>query len=163
MLYPFSRSAATIAGLEGSLTQQSLSAVTDNADGSGSVDWTYDVPNSQIDFLARMETAETTSPPSTIKTAALMLKNDVVTITNNDAPVIDSSLRTGAITESADNPGGTDNDPADATGTITFDDVDLSDTPIASITASSVSGGSASLSSDSKKRPYNRLSLCGHR
>ena len=37
-----------------------MGAVTDNADGSGSVGWTYSVPNGEIDFLGAGETVELT-------------------------------------------------------------------------------------------------------
>ena len=68
----------------------------------------------------------------------------VITITGtNDAPIIDSAAQSGSITETADLAPAADAAPANATGTITFDDVDLSDVPTASITASSVTGGTA--------------------
>ncbi|MCO6406754.1 VCBS domain-containing protein [Hoeflea alexandrii] len=56
-----------------------------------------------------------------------------VTITGrNDRPVITSGAQTGAVEETADVVGGIDPDPAAATGTISFLDVDLSDDPEAS-------------------------------
>ena len=59
-------------------------------------------------------------------------------IGTNDTPVITSAAQAGTITESVDAVTVPDADPADATGTITFDDVDLSDTHTVSTTSSVV-------------------------
>jgi VCBS repeat-containing protein len=64
----------------------------------------------------------------------------VVTITGtNDEPVITSAAQSGTVAETADIPAGTDTDPANATGTISFVDVDLSDDPSASHDGGAVS------------------------
>ena len=122
-----------------------MSAVTDNADGSGSVGWTYSATNGEIDFLGAGETVELTFTVTVDDNNGGTDTQDVmITITGtNDVPIIDSAAQSGSITETADLAPAADADPANATGTITFDDVDLSDVPTASITASSVTGGTA--------------------
>ena len=103
---------------------------------TGTATWTYNIADQALDFLAEGEKLvlnyiaevdnnyplnnETTFKPFTI------------TITGtNDAPIIDSAAQSGSITETADLAPAADADPTDATGTITFDDVDLSDVPTA--------------------------------
>ena len=117
-------------------------------------------PTLKLTSSARMKPPSSHSPsPSTIKTAALILKTSLspslapTTLRSSTAP-----LRPGR-SPLPDNPGGTDNDPADATGTINFDDVDLSDTPIASITFTSSVSGTPPLSRALKKRHYSTISL----
>ena len=104
-------------------------------DGSGSVGWTYSVPNSEIDFLGAGETVELTFTVTVNDDNGGTDTQDVViTITGtNDAPIIDSAAQSGSITETADAAPAADANPTNATGTITFDDVDLSDAPSASI------------------------------
>ena len=119
------------------LANLSLSAVTDNPDGSGSVGWTYSATNGEIDFLGAGETVELTFTVQVDDNEGGTDTQDVViTITGtNDVPIIDSAAQSGAITETADLAPAADADPTNATGTITFDDVDLSDVPTASISA----------------------------
>ncbi len=85
----------------------------------------------------------------------------VVTLTGaNDAPAITSPAQTGAVTESVDNVSGTDPDPAPATGTITFDDVDLTNTHTAKILpGASVTGGTATLTAAQEAALLDNLSL----
>ena len=130
-------------------------------DGTGRIDWTFSVSDADLDFLAAGETITQTYTVR-VNDQEGGTVDQVVTITltgTNDAPIIDSAAQAGSITESADNVGGTDADPSDATGTITFDDVDLADAPTASITASSVSGGTATLSAGQETDLLNNLSL----
>jgi VCBS repeat-containing protein len=116
------------------------------------VNWNFELDNDLVQFLAEGETitvvyriavkddslaAPTTDAYGEVDTA---YQDVTITITGtNDAPVIDTKVsQARTITETVDNPGGTDADPADVTGTIEFTDVDLSDQPTASITNSVV-------------------------
>ena len=64
----------------------------------------------------------------------------MITITGtNDVPIIDSAAQTGTIVETVDAAPAADANPTNATGTVTFDDADLSDVPTASITGAVVS------------------------
>ena len=118
-------------------------------------------PNGEIDFLGAGETVELTFTVEIDDNKGGTDTQDVViTITGtNDAPIIDSAAQSGSITETADSAPAADADPTDATGTITFDDVDLSDAPTASITASSVTGGTAVLSAAQAAALLDNLSL----
>ena len=63
----------------------------------------------------------------------------MITITGtNDVPIIDSAAQTGTIVETVDAAPAADANPTNATGTVTFDDADLSDVPTASITGAVV-------------------------
>ncbi|MDF1739370.1 MAG: VCBS domain-containing protein, partial [Verrucomicrobiales bacterium] len=85
----------------------------------------------------------------------------VVTLTGaNDSPVITSPAQTGTVTETVDNVGGVDPDPAPATGTIAFDDTDLSDTHTVEILpGASVTGGTATLTAAQEAALLDNLSL----
>ena len=144
------------------LDNLSLGTVVDNADGSGSVGWTYSVPNSEIDFLGAGETVELTFTVQIDDgNSGTDTQDVVITITGtNDTPIIDSAAQSGSITETVDSAPLADAAPADATGTITFDDVDLSDSPTASILAgASVTGGTAVLSAAQATALLDNLSL----
>ena len=127
------------------LDNLSLGTLIDNPDGSGSIGWSYTIPNSELDFLGADETVELTfTVEIDDNNGGTDTQNVVITITGtNDAPIIDDAVQTGTITESADNAPGSDSDPDNATGTITFNDVDLADSPTASISASFITGGTA--------------------
>ncbi|MEP1407588.1 MAG: VCBS domain-containing protein [Anderseniella sp.] len=111
------------------------------ADGTGSTGWTYDVANADIDFLGAGDSVELTYVVTIDDGNGGTTTQDVVITINgtNDEPVITSAAQSGTVTETADVPGGTDTDPASATGTISFTDVDLSDDPTASHDGGSVS------------------------
>ncbi|MEP1168409.1 MAG: VCBS domain-containing protein, partial [Anderseniella sp.] len=111
------------------------------ADGTGSTGWTYDVANADIDFLGAGDSVELTYVVTIDDGNGGNATQDVVVTVNgtNDEPVITSAAQSGTVTETADVPGGTDTDPASATGTISFTDVDLSDDPTASHDGGSVS------------------------
>jgi VCBS repeat-containing protein len=101
--------------------------------GSGSRGWTYSIANGDIDFLGANDSVEL-EYTITVDDGNGGQDTATVTITvngTNDAPIIDSGAQTGTIEESVDSAPGADADPAEATGTITFDDVDLSDAPVA--------------------------------
>ncbi|GEM_PF-821924 len=141
------------------LTGGDASGITVNADGTLSID-----PNS-YDALANGESSLITYSYDVVETDANGVElsrtstTATITITGvNDAPIIDSAAQSGAIVETADtNP---DLDPTDATGQITFDDVDLSDVPTASILAgASQTGGTATLSLAQEAALLDNLSL----
>ncbi len=119
--------------------------IADNADGShnhpyidnvrlvetGEITWNYSVDNAAVQFLAEGETVEETFTVSVDDgNGGTVDETVVVTITGtNDAPTIDAGATdaTGSVTEDASTPNLTD------TGTLTFLDVDLTDTHTASV------------------------------
>ena len=128
-----------------------------NADGS----FTYD-PGGQFDYLAAgATTTDTFTYTITDSDGGSDTATVTITITGtNDSPVITSAGQSGAITETVDNSGGTDADPAPATGTITFNDVDLSDTHTATVLpGASVTGGTATLTAAQAAALLDNLSL----
>jgi VCBS repeat-containing protein len=91
--------------------------------GDGTVAWNYSVANSAVQYLAQGETASEKFNV-TIADGHGGTVSQLVTVTvmgTNDAPTISAAVDTGALTE--------DSSPATltATGTVTFDDVDLAD------------------------------------
>ncbi|WP_337660659.1 VCBS domain-containing protein, partial [Anderseniella sp. Alg231-50] len=116
--------------------------------GDGTVDWTYLISDQDIDFLGANDVVEL-SFEVTIDDGNGGVVTDTVIITvtgSNDEPVITSAAQAGTVTETADVPSGTDADPDDATGTISFTDVDLSDNPSAghdggTVSASTLANG----------------------
>ncbi|WP_168567305.1 VCBS domain-containing protein, partial [Crateriforma spongiae] len=88
--------------------------------------------NSEIDFLGENDQLVLTYTVAIDDQNGGTDTQDVVITVNgtNDAPIIDSPAQAATVTESADtNP---DADPAVEAGTISFDDVDLSDAHVAS-------------------------------
>ena len=123
--------------------------------------WTFTLDNTRA---ATQSLAQGESAVQTLTVASLdgtATRTITITITGtNDAPIIDSAAQSGAITETADSAPAADAAPANATGTITFDDVDLSDVPTASILAgASVTGGTAALSAGQAAALLDNLSL----
>ncbi|MEP4313023.1 MAG: VCBS domain-containing protein, partial [Anderseniella sp.] len=109
--------------------------------GDGTVDWTFLIADQDVDFLGADDIVEL-SFDVTINdgNGGTVTETVVITVTGtNDVPVITSVAQSGTVTETADVPGGTDTDPDNATGTISFTDVDLSDDPAASHDGGSVS------------------------
>ena len=104
-----------------------IDSVDQGADTAG---WTYTVADSALDFLAAGETL-TVTYDVTVKDDSAVASNDVsvtrqivITITGtNDQPVITAEDLVGVVTELV-TPAGNLTD----TGTISFDDVDLTDT-----------------------------------
>ena len=111
-----------------------------SVDGSGSVDWTYSVTNGEIDFLGDGDSVTLTFTVEVDDQNGGTDTQDVVIVVEgtNDVPIIDSAAQTGTVTETVDAAPGVDADPTDATGTITFDDADLSDDPTATIVSGNV-------------------------
>jgi len=98
--------------------------------GSGDVDWTFSIPDNQLDFLAAGETLTVdyqvhVSDPSTTATQIV----EVVITGANDAVVMTGGPQSGTVAEQADTIGSSSPDSTSPTptGTLAFDDVDLSD------------------------------------
>lgn len=130
-----------------SLDDAATGGVTDSSfnDTLGSVDWTYDVANLDIDYLGASDSVVLVFTVEIDDGNGGSATQDVtITIRGtsdvNDRPVVTSGAQTGTVTETADAAPAADADPADATGTITFADVDLSDVPTASHDGGSVAG-----------------------
>jgi VCBS repeat-containing protein len=96
--------------------------------GSGSVDWTFSIPDSDLDFLAQGETL-TTVYDVTVSDGSTSA-TDTVTITAvgaNDDVTITSGPETGAVAEQPDVTGSSTPDTS-APGSLSFTDADLNDT-----------------------------------
>ena len=128
---------------QGALTSASSLTLTPHdstGTGLGSVDFSYRAADNSFDFLAAGEKLTITYDIS-VTDEHNVASTEPVTITvtgSNDTPVITSSAQTGAITEAPDTVGSAT--PDTASGTITFTDVDLSDTHDVTITGVSPSG-----------------------
>ncbi len=134
-------------GLADPATQLSwltLATLSDSTGGvTGSRNWTFSAADHYFDYLAAGEKVTLTY---TIEVddhhGGTTTQNVAVTVTGvtgtNIAPAITSGAQTGAITEAPDTRGSAT--PDTASGTITFTDVDLSDTHDVTITGVSPSG-----------------------
>ena len=98
--------------------------------GSGGVDWTFSIPDNQLDFLAAGETLTVdyhvhVSDASTTATQTV----EVVITGTNDAVTITSGPQSGTVAEQADTIGSSslDSTSPTPTGTLAFNDVDLTD------------------------------------
>jgi large repetitive protein len=124
---------AVLASVTNTLGGILTATVSDTATGAGNgtVSWSYSVANAATQFLAAGQTA-TESFDVTIDDGHTGTVTQTVTVTvtgTNDAPTISVAVSTGAVTEDS-------GDPLTAVGTITFDDVDLTDTHTTSVLAS---------------------------
>ncbi|MEP4380467.1 MAG: VCBS domain-containing protein, partial [Alphaproteobacteria bacterium] len=98
--------------------------------GAGSVDWTFTVNDSLVDYLAVGETI-VQSYDVTVDDGNGGTDTETVTITitgTNDAPVITGGDTTGGVTEIADGATGENTDNLTDSGSLAFTDVDLIDT-----------------------------------
>jgi VCBS repeat-containing protein len=124
----------------------SLGALSDSTGGdTGSRSWSFSAQDHYFDYLADDEQLTLTY---TIQVddhhGGVVTQDVVITVTGtNDAPVITSDDQTGAITERADTRNSST--PDKASGTVTFTDVDLSDTHSVTITGVSASGTTSGL------------------
>jgi len=132
---------SAIAAVEVPLTVTQVAGNTNN----GSANWTYKLPDGAFDFLAAGEilaltyTATVDDGHGGVVTAPF-----TITITGtNDTPVITSTAQTGSIQEISDTTGSTVSDMA--SGTLTFTDVDLTDTHSVTITGVSAAGATTGL------------------
>ncbi|MCE9666121.1 VCBS domain-containing protein, partial [Halomonas sp. M5N1S17] len=110
----------------------SLDATTIIAAGetSDSLDWTFDSDSEAFDYLAAGETLVLTYAVQVSDGTANDSREVTITITGtNDDPTITAADDSGAVTEDS---GVMDGNLSDS-GTITFDDVDLSDTHTVSV------------------------------
>ena len=98
--------------------------------GGNKVDWAFDVDDSALDFLAAGETrTQTYTVTIDDKNGGTATQDVVITLTGtNDAPTITVADGTGAITEIVDKGAGENSNNLQDSGTITFADVDVSDT-----------------------------------
>ena len=109
------------------LANLTLSAVTDNPDGSGSLGWTYSATNGEIDFLGAGETVQLTFTVTVDDHKGGTDTQDVViTITGtNDTPTSPAARRRRRSPNCVDTTNSSTPDEAD--GVVTFTDVDWSD------------------------------------
>ena len=126
---------ATVAGnpantLGGSLTTK---VIEDSKTKSGTVDWTYTVPNAATQFLAvGQEVTETFRVTLADQSGSTVSQEIKITIRGtNDVPVITTATVEGAVTEVTGLPTGTS---LNSTGTFAFEDVDLADTHTVTVT-----------------------------
>src|SRR5262249_10526807 len=110
---------------------------------TGSVGWTFSVPDKAVEFLAAGQTLTQTYTVLVADNNGGFTTQDVtITITGtDDAPVIATAdkAETGSLTELANTTGSSALDPTPAAGgTIHFTDVDLTDRPDATIATQTV-------------------------
>ncbi|MHC1945477.1 FecR domain-containing protein [Bradyrhizobium sp. UFLA06-06] len=111
------------------LSWLSLGALTDSTDGvTGSRSWTFSAADRSFDYLA---TGETLTLTYTIQIddhqgGVVTLPVTIMIVGTDDRPVITSPTQAAAITEAEETTGSVV--PDTASGTVTFVDVDLSDT-----------------------------------
>ena len=111
-----------------------IATITDPATGvgDGTISWTYSVANSATQYLAKDQTTTETFTV-TISDGQGGTVDQLITVTitgTNDAPTITAGLTDaiGAVTEDATTPNLSDS------GSITFNDIDLIDTHLTSVT-----------------------------
>ncbi len=114
---------------------------TPSQTGVGSIDFTFSAADKNFDFLADGETLTVTyNVTVTDNFGASSTQAVIVTITGSeDAPVITSGAQSGSAIEIGDNVSGENTDIHHSSGTVTFNDVDLSDIETQSITNTQVS------------------------
>jgi VCBS repeat-containing protein len=107
----------------------------------GSVDFTFSAADKNFDFLAEGETLTVTYNVTVMDNFGATSTQPVnISITGSeDAPVITSGAQSGSATEIGDNLAGENVDIHHSSGTVTFNDVDLSDIETQSITNTQVS------------------------
>ncbi|MEM1048602.1 MAG: VCBS domain-containing protein [Pseudomonadota bacterium] len=155
----FEASSLTATGQNGSplaLTTDQAAVITNafsiaNADGNtnnGTVTWSYDLPESDVDFLGEGETVVSVYTITVTDDEGVSDTQDItITLTGaNDAPVITVGDVEGAVSDIAETVD--DNPPASAallqdSGSITFADVDLTDRPTADFQVADVAAKDA--------------------
>ncbi|WP_407150120.1 VCBS domain-containing protein [Bradyrhizobium sp. ORS 86] len=129
------------------LSWLSLGALTDSTDGvTGSRSWTFSAADKSFDYLAAGETLTLTYlvQIDDHHGGVVMLPVTIEVVGTDDRPVIMSPAQAAAITEALGVTGSLQ--PDTASGTVTFTDVDLSDThsvTVAAVTESGVTTGLA--------------------
>ncbi|MGY4475765.1 VCBS domain-containing protein [Bradyrhizobium sp. USDA 3364] len=128
------------------LSWLSLGALTDSTDGvTGSRAWTFSAADKSFDYLAAGETLTLTY---TIQIddhhgGIVTLPVTITIVGTDDKPVITSPTQAAAITEAPETTGSVNQDTA--SGTLTFTDVDLSDTHSVTVAGVSETGVTAGL------------------
>jgi VCBS repeat-containing protein len=117
-------------------------------DNNGSAVWTYTIPDHVFDFLAAGETLTLTYTVLVNNNFAVNPESIPITITititgTNDKPVITTSVPTITFEGGTSVPGGPLTSEVPTSGTLTFKDVDLTDTHTVSValTSASLPGG----------------------
>ena len=126
----------------------SLAALTDSTDGiTGSRNWTFSAQDKSFDYLAVGETVTFTYTVQVDDHHGGVVTQPVtITITGtNDTPVITSGTQAATLQEIPGAHGS--NTPETATGTVTFTDLDLSDTHAVTITGVAASDTTTGLDS----------------
>ncbi len=112
--------------------------------GSGSVDWTFSIADQDLDFLAAGEQLTATYNVTVSDGPTNASQSVTITVEGaNDAVVVTGGPGSGAVAEAPGQNGSPDPASPPPTGTLTFNDVDLSDTHSVQAIVSSVvySGG----------------------
>jgi VCBS repeat-containing protein len=119
-----------------------------NNNNNGSATWTYSVPDNAFDFLAAGETLTLNYRVRVDNNFADLNETAFINITitvtgTNDRPVITSSVPTITFEGGTSVPGGPLTSDVPTSGTLTFKDVDLTDTHTVSVklTSASLPGG----------------------
>ncbi|WP_216636541.1 VCBS domain-containing protein, partial [Endozoicomonas ascidiicola] len=108
------------------------------ADGSGRIDWNFDVADSDIDYLAAGQTLTQTYTVTVDDSIGGTVDQDIViTLTGtNDAPIISSIINiTGAITEITDGGSGENVTVHVESGSFVITDQDITDSHFVSVSA----------------------------
>lgn len=139
---------STITSATGAVLQTALATTLRDSMGSGigGVDWTFSIPDNQLDFLAAGETLTVDYHVKVSDASTSATQTVEVTITGtNDAVVMTSGPESGTVAEQANTIGSSslDTTSPSPTGTLAFDDVDLTDHHSVSVDVNSAvwSGG----------------------
>ena len=139
---------STIPSATDAALQAALATALHDSTGSGigGVDWTFSIPDNQLDFLAAGETLTVDYHVKVSDASTSATQTVEVTITGtNDAVVMTSGPESGTVAEQANTIGSSslDTTSPSPTGTLAFDDVDLTDHHSVSVDVNSAvwSGG----------------------
>ena len=108
--------------------------------GAGSVDWTFSIPDKDLDFLAAGETLTVDYNVKVSDASTNATQTVAVTITGaNDAPVISDGPQSASVAEQPNVTGSSTPDTTSPvpTGTLHFTDADLSDTHMVGVSLDS--------------------------
>src|SRR5262245_49271987 len=102
---------------------------------TGTVGWTFSVPDKAVEFLGAGQTLTQTYTVLVVdNNGGLAAQTVTITITGtNEVPVITSGVQTGSVPEIADGAAGENTAPHSLSGAVTFTDADLSDIETSSI------------------------------
>jgi VCBS repeat-containing protein len=129
------------AGTQADLATAVTTALTDSTgSGSGTIDWTFAIQDSDVDFLAAGETLTVNYDVAVSDASTTAHQTVSVTVTGaNDAVAMTGGPQSGSVEEQAGVTGSTSLDSTTPvpTGTLAFSDVDLSDTHAVSVAVNS--------------------------